>query len=96
MNKLDSLTIKEDVLLSAEVRVRRPSTRRRRSLPAGRGAQSVQNIFVGHNRCALSSVSNIPGEIAAGDRAARLAEILIPARMVGMEMRVDDITNRLV
>ena len=43
---------------------------------------------------ALRGILNIEGDVAAGNRAAGLADVLVPAGVIGMHVRVDDVANR--
>ena len=75
--------------------VGRPRVLRQHCLLTCRRAQMVQRVLVGDDRRALAGVGDVAGDVAAGERPAGFRQPFVPADVVGMEVRINNVANRL-
>ena len=59
-----------------------------------RRAHPLEHVVVRDDLRALRGVLDVAGDVAAGDRAAGLADVLVAADVIGVDVRVDDVADR--
>src|ERR1700687_6181919 len=96
VNDGDGLVVKVELLLAGGKRIGGPRLGGGGGLFTARGAPAVADVLMGENGGALPGSANIGRDIRAGDAAARRANLFVAAHVVSMEVRVDDVLNRLV
>ena len=79
----------------AVVGFRRERAQRRRRRSSRRRAHPVLHVFMRENRSADGGITNVAGDVAAGERTARRRQLLIAANVIGVRVGVDDVANRL-
>ncbi len=88
------LIVEPQRLAIAQERVGGPRVGWRGLLVSVRRAHAILHGLLSDDRGALGSIGDIPGHVCAGDRYARGPQLQVPARVVRMHMRVDDVLQR--
>ena len=84
MDDLHAFVVEVDVLFVAEVGVGRPCRRGSGGLRSAGRAHPVQDVLMRDDLRAFRRILDVGRNVSAGDGAARLAQWLVAARVIGM------------
>ncbi len=97
VDDLHAFVVEIDVPLGCRVRLRRPRALRGRLVLAVGAAHVIQHCLEGDDLCLIRRArADVADDIATRHSHARLRHRLVAASVVGMQVRVDDVSQRSV